>query len=124
VGCHAKIDPLGFALENYGPTGVWREVDENGVPVDAQGVLFGRHEFADVIEFKDAVLVERDRFTRAFAEHLLSYALGREVAPADWPALDAIAQRTADEDYRIRALVREIVLSEPFLHKTSRKESE
>ena len=123
VGCHAKIDPLGFALENYGPTGVWRDVDENGVPVDPHGVLFGRHEFADLIEFKDAVLVERDRFTRAFAAHLLAYALSREIAASDWPALDEIAQRTADADYRIRALVLEIVLSEPFLHKTSRKEA-
>jgi hypothetical protein len=124
VGCHAKIDPLGFVLENYGPTGVWRDVDENGVRVDPHGVLFGRHEFADVVEFKEAVLVERDRFTLAFAEHLLSYALSREIAPADWPALDEIAQRTAHADYRIRVLVREIVLSEPFLHKTSHKESQ
>jgi hypothetical protein len=123
-GCHAKIDPLGFALENYGPTGVWRDVDENGLRVDPHGVLFGRHEFSDPIEFKDAILAERDRFTRAFAEHLLAYALSREIAAADWPALDEITRRTAAADYRIQTLVREIVLSEPFVHNFSRQESQ
>ena len=67
AGCHAKIDPLGFALENYGPTGVWRDVYENGRKVDSSGVLFGRREFGNIVEFKDAILAEPDRFARAFA---------------------------------------------------------
>ena len=117
AGCHAKIDPLGFALENYGPTGVWRDTYENGRKVDAKGVLFGRHKFADIVEFKDAILAEKDQFARAFAEHLLAFALGREVAAWDEPALDRIVHETANADYRIQEMIKQIVLSEPFLTK-------
>jgi len=122
AGCHAQIDPLGFALENYGPTGVWREVYENGQPVDASGVLFGKHDFTNIVEFKDAILAEKRRFTRGFAAHLLAFALGRAVEPADWPALEQIVIETAAADYRFRPLIKQIVLSEPFLHKFNPRE--
>ena len=117
AGCHAKLDPLGFALENYGPTGVWRDTYDGGRRVDAGGVLFGRHEFNDIIEFKDAILAEDDRFARAFAAHLLAFALGREVVALDEPALDRIVREAASADYRIRPMIKQIVLSEPFLRK-------
>ena len=115
--CHARIDPLGFALENYGPTGVWRNTYENGRDVDASGVLFGRHRFDDIVDFKDAILAERDRFARAFAGHLLEFALGRELDPSDEPALDRIVSEAASDDYRIQEMIRQIVLSDPFLSK-------
>ena len=116
-GCHAKIDPLGFALENYGPTGVWRDRYNNGREVDASGVLFRKHEFATPVELKDAILAEKDRFTRALAEHLLSFALGREAGVTDSPALDEITKQAAADDYRMRSLVRQVIVSEPFLQK-------
>ncbi|NNE01060.1 MAG: DUF1592 domain-containing protein [Pirellulaceae bacterium] len=116
-GCHAKIDPLGFALENYGPTGMWRDKYDNGRDVDSSGVLFGKHPFSDPVELKDAIITERDRFTRAFAKHMLSFALGREVGVTDSPALDKIAKLTAADDYRIHTLIRRVILSEPFLQK-------
>ncbi len=115
--CHAKIDPLGFALENYGPTGKWRDSYKNGRKVDASGVLFNKHKFANIVEFKDAILAEKDRFTRGFSAHLLSFAQGRELNAADSPALDAIVRQTAAAGYRIRPLIKQIVLSEPFMHK-------
>jgi hypothetical protein len=114
AGCHAKIDPLGFALENYGPTGVWRDAYDNGRDVDASGELFGRYEFGDVVEFKDAILAEKERFARAFASHLLAFALGREVTVWDEPALDRIVQETADGGFRLRDMIEQVVLSEPF----------
>ena len=117
AGCHAEIDPLGFALETYGPTGVWRDAYENGREVDASGELFGRHEFDDVVGLKDAILAEKPRFARAFAAHLLAFALGRELAPSDEPALDRIVLRTARADYRFHTMIREVVLSDPFLQK-------
>lgn len=120
-GCHEKIDPLGFALENYGPTGKWRDVDENGLAVDARGKLFNQHEFSDVVQFKDAILKEKDRFTRAFASHMLSFALAREVHAADSLAVEQIARQTAADGYRLQTLIRSIVLSEPF-QKSSRTE--
>ena len=122
AGCHEKIDPLGFALENYGPTGIWREKYENGRDVDASGVLFRKHKFSNIIEFKDAILAEKDRFTRGFAAHLLSFALGREVNASDAATLDYIASETKAADYKMQALIRQITLSKPFLHKYNPKE--
>ncbi|MFP6684213.1 MAG: DUF1592 domain-containing protein, partial [Polyangiaceae bacterium] len=83
AGCHQKIDPLGFALENYDLLGRWRDNYRTGLKVDASGMLFGRHEFKDVVGFKDAVLTEKEVFAKAFVEHLLSYALGRALTLTD-----------------------------------------
>jgi Protein of unknown function (DUF1592)/Protein of unknown function (DUF1588)/Protein of unknown function (DUF1585)/Protein of unknown function (DUF1595)/Planctomycete cytochrome C/Protein of unknown function (DUF1587) len=116
-GCHEKIDPLGFALENYGPTGVWRDKYENGRDVDSTGVLFRRHSFTNPVELKDAILIEKDRFTRALAKHLLDFALARKTGVAESPALDDIVDRTAASDFHIRALLRQIIKSEPFLQR-------
>lgn len=116
-GCHARIDPLGFALENYGATGVWRDKYDNGRDVDSSGTLFRKHPFTNPVEFKDAILAEKDRFTRAFAKHVLSFALGREVSVADSPALDEIAKQTAADGYRMRTLIRQVILSDPFVQR-------
>ena len=124
AGCHAKIDPLGFALENYGPTGVWRDVYENGRKVDSSGVLFGRREFGNIVELKDAILAEPDRFARAFAGHLLAFALGRQAEVSDEPALDRIVRETANADYSIQETIRQVVLSEPFRTKYNPVEPE
>lgn len=112
--CHQQIDPLGFALENYDPVGRWRETYRSGLPVDSSGKLFNRHDFSHPVGFKDAILAEKERFARALAGHLLSYALGRKLAPADRPALDAIVANSAKENYRFRTMVREVLLSKSF----------
>ncbi len=117
AGCHNKIDPLGFALENYGPTGVWRDEYENGRPVDSSGVLFNRHPFKNAIEFKQLLLKEKGRFIRGFTGHLLSYALGRELGVADSPALDSITEKALAGDDELRTLMKRIAMSEPFLRK-------
>ena len=119
AGCHNKIDPLGFALENFGPTGVWREKYENGRKVDVSGVLFNRHEFKDFAEFKQMMLKEKHRFIRGFIEHLLSYALSRELGPADSPALNDIASRAIAGKDQMRTLLKGIAMSQPFLHKNT-----
>ncbi|MEM7014316.1 MAG: DUF1592 domain-containing protein, partial [Verrucomicrobiota bacterium] len=87
AGCHNKIDPLGFALENYGPTGLWRESYENGRAVDPSGVLFNKHEFETAEQFKQLLVQEKRRFIRGFVAHLMSFGLGRELEPADSPAI-------------------------------------
>ena len=120
-GCHEQIDPLGFALENYDAVGQWREKYENGRKVDMEGVLFRKHTFSNVVEFKDAVLAEKDRFTRGLAGHLLAFSLGRELGVTDGMALDKISEVTAKDGYRIQTLLREIVTSEPFLSKMNPK---
>lgn len=114
ASCHQKIDPLGFALENYGPAGEWREAYRNGAPVDSSGVLFDRHEFDGVVEFKQAILKEHDRFAAGFAKHLLAFALGREVGPADQAAVERIVSRAGQKEHRLPEYLRQVVLSEPF----------
>ncbi|MEO1523883.1 MAG: DUF1592 domain-containing protein [Planctomycetota bacterium] len=114
AGCHQGIDPLGFALENYGPTGKWRDQDENGNDIDMAGRLFDRRDFANVEEFKDAVLAEKDRFARGFASHLLSFSLARALDAGDDLALDAIVSQTKETDYRLKSIVKAVVLSDPF----------
>ena len=121
AGCHDKIDPLGFALENYGPTGLWRDKYSNGREVDPGGTLCRKYECRNIIDFKDALLAEKDRFTRAFAGHLLSFALGRGLVAADSPALDRITAATIEKGYRMKSLVHEIALSEPFLQNSRKK---
>ncbi|MFK7818614.1 MAG: DUF1592 domain-containing protein [Planctomycetaceae bacterium] len=113
-GCHEQIDPLGFALENFDPIGNWREQYENGRDIDSAGRLFRQHEFKTVVEFKDAILAEKDQFTRALAGHLMSFALARELGPMDEVALDSITNAVIADDYRMKTLIREIILSEPF----------
>ena len=109
AGCHQKIDPLGFALENYNLLGRWRDHYRTGLKVDASGKLFGKHQFNDVVGFKDAVLAEKDAFAKAFIKHLLSYALGRELTLADRVAVDEIATQSKGEDYRMRTVMKNIV---------------
>ena len=101
AGCHTKLDPLGFALENFDAVGRWRDRYENGRQVDSSGTLFGKYKFGDVVEFKDAILTEKDRFTRALASHLLAYSLGRRTQAADIPSLDKIVIETARADYSL-----------------------
>ena len=122
AGCHMRIDPLGFALENYGATGVWRDLYENGRQVDSRGTLFNKHPFKNIVEFKDAILAEKDRFARAFATHMLSFSLGRETGVADTASINQIVESIAKDDYRLKDLIKEVVLSESFHLKSTHPE--
>ena len=119
AACHAKIDPLGFALENFDLLGRWRENYRTGLKVDASGTLFGRHEFEDVVGFKDAVLAEKDVFAKAFIGHLLSYALGRELTLADRVAAGEIAAASKEHGYRMRAVIKNVA-THPILTQITR----
>jgi Protein of unknown function (DUF1588)/Protein of unknown function (DUF1585)/Protein of unknown function (DUF1592) len=118
-GCHEQIDPLGFALENYDPIGVWRDTYRNGQKIEVAGELFRKHAFGDVIQFKDAILAERDRFAEGFVGHLLSFALARKLDAADSVVVEQIAERAADDDYRMQTVIKQIVLSKPFRNKSN-----
>ncbi len=111
AGCHARIDPLGFAMENFDITGRWRDKYENGKPVDASGTLLRKHSFDGVVGFKASLVKENQRFARAFTAHLLRFALARELGPADSITIDAIVSKTANEDFKLRSLIREVSLS-------------
>ena len=121
AGCHAKLDPLGFALENYDPVGRWRDTYENGRKVDASGKLFREHPFKNVVEFKDAILAEKHRFARAFSEHALSYAVGRALTPGDTLSVDRITERVIADDFRLQTVLHEVVQSNSFLKRPAPK---
>lgn len=115
AGCHKKLDPLGFALENFDAVGRWRDQYHNGREVDSSGILFRKHKFNDVVEFKDAIMSEKDRFTEALVSHLLSFSLGRKLSAFDSPAVDLVAKKVKESDYSLRVMIHEIVQSDPFL---------
>ena len=115
AGCHSRLDPLGFALENFDITGRWRDRYENGRDVDSSGTLMRKYEYADVVDFKNSLVTEERRFAKAFTGHLLRFALSRELTPGDSLTVDEIADRTEPEKFRLRSLIRHVIHSDAFL---------
>lgn len=113
--CHRKIDPPGFALENFDPIGAWRTSYGRGKPIDASGQLATGQEFKDVAEFKKLLLARKDQFTRALTTKLLAYSLGRHVGLAERPHVDRIVASLSEHGDGFRDLIKLVVTSEPFL---------
>jgi mono/diheme cytochrome c family protein len=113
AGCHAKMDPLGFALENFDAVGRWRDQDGK-FPIDASGKLVGGKEFNGARELK-ALLKTDKRFVRGFAEKMMIYALGRGLDYFDRCAVDEVVAKMSAQNNRFSALVSAIVGSDPFL---------
>ena len=113
AACHTRMDPLGFALENFNAIGKWRTMDGTS-PIDASGALPDGTTFAGPDEFREALLMHRDEFVGTFTEKLLTYALGRAVQHFDMPAIRAIMRDAAPDSYRWSSLILGIVESEPF----------
>jgi hypothetical protein len=116
TSCHQRMDPLGFALENFDVTGRWRE-EIGGVPVDASGALPGGESFAGPAELKRVLRERRDLFVKNLAERLLAYALGRGLERCDRPSVRRIVAALEAGDYRAPALILEIVKSFPFQYR-------
>ncbi|MSU51287.1 MAG: DUF1592 domain-containing protein [Opitutus sp.] len=112
--CHRKIDPLGFALENFDPIGGWRTRDEKGSAIDASGELPGGQRFDDVGGLKQVLVGRKDQFARMLCDRLLSYACGRRLEALDRPAVDRILAATKKENYPFRDLLEQVVLSSTF----------
>lgn len=114
ASCHSRLDPLGFALENFDITGRWRDKYENGRNVDSSGRLLKKYDFAGIAEFKKSIVSEDKRLARAFASHLLRFAVARELTPADSLEIDDIVSHTQADGYRLRSLIRQVALSKSF----------
>lgn len=112
AGCHARLDPLGFALENFDITGRWRDVYANGRTVDASGSLLRGPKYAGIVEFKASLAREERRFATAFTGHLLRFALARELGPADRVTIEAIVTKTEADHFRLRSILREVAVSQ------------
>ena len=116
AGCHKKMDPLGFGLENFDAVGRWRDTLDN-TPVDASGTLAEGASFAGPGELKRELLKRKDDFARTVSEKMLAYALGRGVETTDAPTVKALTDALAKNDYRSQTLIVEIVKSYPFGYK-------
>ena len=90
--CHRKIDPLGFALENFDPIGAWRTEYGKKLPVDASGKLPSGEVFDDIRQLRTLLIERHETFTRSLTEKLMTYALGREVEAGDRPTMIARAR--------------------------------
>ncbi len=113
AACHAKMDPLGFGLENYNAIGKWRTMDGK-FPVDASGTLPGGKSFSTPAEMRALLISQLPQFAQAVTEKMLTYALGRGLKPEDREAVGEITVRWAAGNYAFQDLIFEVVRSFPF----------
>lgn len=117
--CHRKIDPLGFALENYDAIGQWRtnyrsETPADALPVDNKGELPDGTTLVGIVPLKKALLQRKHDFARCLAEKLLSYGCGRTLDVRDEAAVGQIIQATEAGGYRLQTMVQAVVQTPAF----------
>lgn len=113
--CHARIDPFGFALEQYDAIGRRREKNAGGLAIDSRTTLPDGTRIEGLAGLRDYLLENRrDTFLRQFCRKLLGYAIGRELQLSDDPLLNEIMTRLAKQDFRFSVVVEAIVSSQQF----------
>lgn len=110
--CHEKMDPLGFAFENFDAIGAWRDKDGE-FPIDSSGVLPDGRTFQGATDLKQ-LLLQGDNFTRTVTEKMLTFALGRGLEYYDKCAVDEIVAALKRNEHRFSALILEVIKSRPF----------
>ena len=118
AGCHSRIDPIGFALENYDVIGRWRTEDA-GKPIDAVGELPDGTKFDGPTELKKVLMAKKDLFIRNLTTRMFGYALGRGLTREDTCAVDNILNQLAANGYKAQTLIRAIVNSPAFNQENS-----
>ena len=114
AACHAQMDQLGFALENFDAIGEWRDIYASGLPIDASAEFPDGATFDGPNELRALLLSQADDFLTTATDRLLTYALGRGLEATDMPTVRQIMRDAADENYRFAALVQGVVESTPF----------
>ncbi|MCS6850906.1 MAG: DUF1592 domain-containing protein [Gemmataceae bacterium] len=120
ASCHARMDALGFAFENFDAIGAWRTKDGK-FDIDPAGQLPSGESFRGPAELKAILKKNADAFARCLAEKMLTFALGRGLEYYDRCAVDDIVRRLKEQDYRFTALVLEVVKSDPFQYRRSKR---
>jgi len=118
ASCHQRMDPLGFALENFDALGKYR-TESDGAPIDASASLPDGTRFQGAGGLRAMLASHKEDFVRTFTEKLLTYAIGRGVEHSDFPAIRKIARDAAPQDYRWSSIVLGIVNSTPFSMSTA-----
>jgi hypothetical protein len=114
AGCHARMDPYGFGLENFDAIGRWRETEADGKAVDASDTLPDGTMFKGPGELRAAILRRPDEFLKTFTRKLLTYAVGRGLDHHDEPIVRRIVSQAARDQYRFSSIVAGIARSEAF----------
>jgi mono/diheme cytochrome c family protein len=114
AGCHAQMDQLGFALENFDAIGEWRDMYPSGIRVDAAAELPDGTKFNGPTELRQVLAKHTDEFLTTMTEKMLTYSLGRGLEATDAPAVRKIKRNAARDDYRFDSLIQGIVTSTPF----------
>jgi hypothetical protein len=122
AGCHARMDPLGLALENFDAVGAWRTVDQSDAPIDASGTLPDGGKFDGPVALRKELTTNRaSDFVGTLSQKLLTYALGRGVEYYDGPAIRQIRRGAASTNYRFSSLILGVVKSAPFQMRMARE---
>jgi len=116
INCHSRIDPLGFALEQFDSLGRWRDAYQGGQPIDTAGVLSDGTKIADLAGLRSYLQSQQPQFERNLSGKLLAYALGRTELASDQPLIDSMLADLKD-DGRFSALVVRIVTSKQFRYR-------
>ena len=111
--CHNLIDPIGFGLENYDLLGRWR-THEDGVKVDASGVMPSGEKFDGPVELRKIILGQKDAFARHFVAKVLGFALGRSLLDEDEGTIERMVGMLKENNYSSQYLISSIVMSTPF----------
>jgi len=114
ASCHVKMDPLGFALENFDAIGKWRSTADGGLPVDSHGELPDGTVLAGAAGLRDVLIGKDEEFVTTVIKKLLTYALGRGIDYHDQPAVRAVLRVAAADNYRWSSVILGIVNSTPF----------
>jgi hypothetical protein len=113
ASCHARMDPLGFSLENFDAIGQWRTTDA-GSPIDTSGVLLDGTKVSGPAELRQAFVAHKEQFVGAVTGKLMTYALGRQMEYYDAPTIRGVVRTAARDDYRWSSVILQIVKSAPF----------
>ncbi len=115
ASCHAIMDPLGFALENFDATGMWRDKDRfANTPIDSAGELPDGTEINGPDDLRNALLRRPEQFVQTFTEALLTYSMGRTREYYDMPAVRKVVRDASARNYRFSGIVEDIVASDQF----------
>ena len=113
--CHAKIDPMGFALENYGPIGEWRDsYERQREPIDASAQFPNGSRYQDITKFKTELMKRKHLVRRNLTRKLLEYGTGRIMEASDRAAIDQISDSKSTTENGLRDLVHAVIQSETF----------
>ena len=117
ANCHKVLDPIGFGLENFDAIGRWREINDAGLAIDSAGKLPTGDAFSKPADLKRLLAAREADLARNLTERLMAHALGRQLEGYDGVVIDRLMARIAEDEYRVRTIITEVIGSYLFTHR-------